>query len=553
MGEVVQSTRSRSGACPPAAAADHLAPSRRLQAELRAVLESVPAGVLLLDLSGRIRYFNTAFVNLFGLEIAQARRASHIDDLEAILKNHFRGATSLSFRWRASGDGELNPAVDELEVLKPSSRVIERASRPVEDDGRVTGWLEIYQDITSRRHFQSNLLQTEKMAALGQLVSGIAHELNNPLTAIMGYAQLLLVQASGAGTHGETKHIYQEAERARRIVKNLLFFARENKPERSRADLNEIVERTLALRSYELRIENIVVKISLAADLPPTMADPHQLQQVLLNLIVNAEQALLESRGSGHVHIRTYQSAPQRVSVEISDDGPGIASEISSRIFDPFFSTKPPGVGTGLGLSIVYGIVHQHGGEVTFENRAEGGTRFIVELPIVPVATSEPEKHAGAEAYTAAGVNKGHILVVEDEPTVARLIVDVLGDDGHQVEAVLDSQEGLARLSRARYDAVICDLRMPRLDGQAFYESLLRAGSPLSERVLFITGDTLTPRTRDFLEPRHLPHLDKPFLVEELKIAVSRLLERDAPNPDGSSPPPGADSSSRELESLEHQ
>jgi two-component system, NtrC family, sensor kinase len=533
--------------------AERSEPSRQLEVELRAVLESVPAGVLLLDLTGRIRYVNTAFAHLFGIEIGQARRASHIDDLEALLKNHFRGAKSLSFRWRAGRDGERNPAVDELEVLKPARRVIERSSRPVEDEGGVTGWLEIYQDITSRRHFQSNLLHTEKMAALGQLVSGIAHELNNPLTAIMGYAQLLLVHGSGVGSHGETKHIYQEAERARRIVKNLLLFARENKPERSRADLNEIVERTLALRSYELKIENIVVETSLAADLPLTMADPHQLQQVLLNLIVNAEQALLESRGSGQVYIRTYQSAPQRVSVDISDDGPGIATEISSRIFDPFFSTKPPGVGTGLGLSIAYGIVHQHGGEITFENRAEGGTRFVVDLPIVPVATAEPEKQAVVDAYTAVGVNKGNILVVEDEPTVARLIVDVLGDDGHHVEAVLDSQEGLARLSRVRYDAVICDLRMPRLDGQAFYESLLRAGSPLSDKMLFITGDTLTPRTRDFLEPRHLPHLDKPFLVEELKIAVSRLLERGAPNTAASSPLPAADSSPNELESLEHQ
>jgi len=501
----------------------------QLEAELRVVLDAVPAGVLLLDLAGRIRFLNPAFAQLFGLDWQQARRSGKIENLELLLGDRLRTVKSLSFRWRASRDGDQKPAVDELELLKPACRVIERSCRPVEDIiGRVVAWLEIYQDITSRRNFQSNLLQTEKMAALGQLVSGIAHELNNPLTAIMGYAQLLLGRGLPPVHLTETKHIYQEAERARRIVKNLLFFARENKPERSRANLNEIVERTLALRSYELKIENIIVETSLARDLPPTMADPFQLQQVLLNLLVNAEQALLESRGSGHVRIRTFRSAAQRVSMEVADDGPGIPPEISSRIFDPFFSTKPAGVGTGLGLSIVYGIVQQHGGEISFENCTGGGARFLVELPIVTVTATESTKEVVPEAAPRRGLSKGYILVVEDEPTVAHLIADVLTEEGHDVDAVLDSQEGLARLSRNRYNAIICDLRMPRLDGQAFYESLVRAGSPLRDKILFITGDTLAPRTRDFLDPLNLPHLDKPFLLEELKIAVNRLLEKDA-------------------------
>jgi len=529
MRETVESSNRGPGSFPPKMAVEDSSMSKHLEAELRVVLDAVPAGVLLLDTDGRVQFLNPAFAQLFGIDFRQARRAGHIENLELLLTNRFRGAKSLSFRWRASRDGESKPALDELELLTPVRRVIERSSLPVEDrDGRATGWLEIYQDITSRRHFQSKLLQTEKMAALGQLVSGIAHELNNPLTAIMGYAQLLLGRGLAPGHLTEMNHIYQEAERARRIVKNLLFFARENKPERSRADLNEIVERTLALRSYELKIENIIVETSLAPDLPPTIADPYQLQQVLLNLLVNAEQALLESRGSGHVGIRTFRSSAQRVSMEIVDDGPGVPAEIISRIFDPFFSTKPSGVGTGLGLSIVYGIVHQHGGEISFENRTGGGARFLVELPIVNVSVAEPAQETLPETMPGSNSSKGYILVVEDEPTVARLIADVLIEEGHDVDAVLDSQEGLARLSRNRYNAIICDLRMPRLDGQAFYESLVRAGSPLRDKILFITGDTLAPRTRDFLDPLNLPHLDKPFLLEELKIAVNRLLEKDA-------------------------
>jgi two-component system NtrC family sensor kinase len=358
------------------------------------------------------------------------------------------------------------------------------------------------------------------------LVSGIAHELNNPLTAIMGYGQLLLGQGLAPEQYSEASKVFQQAERARRIVKNLLYFARENEPERTRVDLNEIVERTLALRSYELRVENILVECDLAGDLPETMADPYQLQQVVLNLLTNAEQALLQDRGQGKVKIKTRMAEGRRIVVEISDDGPGVPRGIASRIFDPFFTTKPPGVGTGLGLSIVYGIVKRHRGEVTFENQSGGGARFVVELPVVEIPVNEREPAVPEFASDSQPVRSGRILVVEDEPSVAQLIVDVLREEGHQVEAVLESQEGLARLARAHYDLVVCDLRMPRLDGPAFHEALIRADSPAQDRILFVTGDTLAPRTMQFLEKSKLPYLAKPFLVEELKLAVNHRLQR---------------------------
>lgn len=376
------------------------------------------------------------------------------------------------------------------------------------------------------------------MAALGQLVSGIAHELNNPLTAIMGYAQLLLGKGLTPAQLSEAERVFQEAERARRIVKNLLYFARETRTERARADLNEIVERTLALRSYELRVEDIAVECDLAPRLPATLADPYQLQQVVLNLLVNAEQALLESRGHGHVWIRTRHvitgignKVRGRIVLEVADDGPGIPPEIASRIFDPFFTSKPSGVGTGLGLSIVYGIVHQHGGEVAFDNQPGGGARFIVDLPLIE-APAEARPAAGSHSQEAAfAVDSGNpvaparILAIEDEPTVAQLIVDVLREQGHEVDSVLDGQQGLRLLARNQYDLIICDLRMPHFDGQAVYQSLRRSGSPLLNRILFITGDVLAAQTREFLEPNRLPHLAKPFLVGELKLAVSRLLD----------------------------
>ncbi|MGA8072851.1 MAG: ATP-binding protein, partial [Candidatus Acidiferrales bacterium] len=266
---------------------------------------------------------------------------------------------------------------------------------------------------------------------------------------------------------------------------------------------------------------------SLAENLPLTLADPYQLQQVFLNLLVNAEQALLHNRGGGRVSIRTYQPSAQRVAFEVADDGPGVSPEIASRIFDPFFSTKSPGEGTGLGLSIVYGIVKQHGGDVYFENQTGGGARFVVDLPLVSAAEAESREEISPNAVQTTAVGASRILVVEDEASVANLISDVLKEEGHHVEVTLDGQEGLARLSRGHYDAILCDLRMPRLDGQAFYDALVQAGSAMKDRILFITGDTLAPRTRDFLEPRGLPHLDKPFLVEELKLSVHAILERD--------------------------
>jgi signal transduction histidine kinase/CheY-like chemotaxis protein len=502
--------------------------TQQLQAELSSLLDALEAGVILFDPSGRIRFANARFAQLFGLKLGLngSRTLQTHDELEALVAARLREPQALSHPWKQFMQGVEIPSHDEMELHCPVRKVLERYSRPVLGSDRQTaGWLELYYDVTAKREIQSKLLQTEKMAALGQLVSGIAHELNNPLTAIMGYAQLLLGHGLAVAQQAEAGKVFQEAERARRIVKNLLYFARENRPERKRVDINEIVERTLALRSYELRVEDIVVECDFAAGLPETMADPYQLQQVVLNLLVNAEQAILGDRGRGRVWIRTRQVSGERIALEISDDGPGIASSVASRVFDPFFTTKPSGVGTGLGLSIVYGIVQQHGGEVTLESQRGSGAKFIVELPVV---TTFAEGAASAPPVAVNVANaRGRILVVEDEATVAQLVADVLREEGHDVEATVDSQEGLTRISRSRFDLVICDLRMPRLDGPGFYDALVRAGSPIRDRIIFITGDTLASRSVEFLESHQLPYLAKPFLVEELKLAVGRMLDRD--------------------------
>jgi signal transduction histidine kinase/CheY-like chemotaxis protein len=502
----------------------------RLEGELSAMLGAVEAGVLLLDEAGQVRFANARLGELLGLNQAPPSRLRSFSDLAVALAGRLRHRERFrppGEELAAPGGADVPSARREIELAGPEGRLLERAIFPVRDRaGRQLGWLELYRDVTSQRLLQSKLLQTEKMAAIGQLVSGIAHELNNPLTGILGYAQLLLGRGLGPAQQGEATKIYEEAERASRIVKNLLLFARETQPERMPVELNEVVERALALRSYELKVEDIAVVRELDPGLPQTRADPIQLQQVVLNLLVNAEQAILEGRGHGTIRVRTARRGAARLALEVTDDGCGIDARIVSRIFDPFFTTKPPGIGTGLGLSIVYGIVQQHGGEITVESGPGRGAAFTVELPMVEAAREGfPERAAAPLAPVAVAERSRRILVVEDEPTVAQLIAEVLGGEGHRVDAVLDSQEGLDRLAREKYDLVICDLRMPRLDGQGFHRALVESRSGLDERLLFVTGDTLAPRTRAFLDRSGVPCLPKPFLVEELKLAVNRVLE----------------------------
>lgn len=512
-------------------------PVQQLQAELRSVLDSASTGMILYDPAGNVRFCNARFAQMFGIEAQELERLKTADDVGSALRPLLRDAKPFAEVRKRFAEGDKQPVRDEAELLTPRHRVIERSARPVLDgEGRAGGWLEVYSDITGEREIQAKMFQTEKMAAVGQLVSGIAHELNNPLTTIVGYAQLLLAHELKPGQLEQATKVYQQAERARQIVKNLLYFGRESEPQRRPADINEVIERTLALRSYELRIENIRVTCHLAPDLPRTLADPYQLQQVILNLLMNAEQALVEARGQGHVTIRTRRlpmakgllqvpGHAERIEIEVADDGPGIDPQVASRIFDPFFTTKPQGVGTGLGLSIVYGIVQQHGGEVTFESRPGRGARFRIELPVVAAHFAAAADTPPAQTDAAGVAAQGCILVIEDEPTIAQLVMDVLEEEGHKVEAVLDSKEALNRVARRNYDLLICDLRMPGLDGPTFYESLAQAGSPMRNRLLFMTGDTLGPRTLEFLKPRKLRYLAKPFLVEELKLAVREMLQ----------------------------
>jgi signal transduction histidine kinase/ActR/RegA family two-component response regulator len=517
----------------------------RAKAELETLLDSLESGVVIFDATGAIRHVNHSFGELFGLDRVRALELGNAKALTARLMDCFSDSEKYAAQWHEAVSGGGSGSREELALDRPTPRALERLVRPVFNrSGARIGWLEVFRDLTAQKLTHMKLQQTGKLAALGRMASGLAHELNNPLTSILGYAQLLLDPSRGAEKNSDLRKIYQQAERASHIAKNLLLFGRETRSERRPVDLNEIVRSTLSLREYELKLENIGVDSDLDPNLPPVLADPGQMQQVVLNLIVNAEQAIQEARRSGHIRIRTAKAREERVVLEVADDGPGIPPEIAANIFDPFFTTKPAGQGTGLGLSIAREIMEEFDGAIRLCSSTDSGATFQIELPAanaaalgqgkspsaaLPTWRTESAPHPAARAAESRRRRK-RVLVVEDEPTVAQLIADVLQEEGHDVETLLDSRKGLDRAERQSFDLVICDLKMPQLDGQAFYAALESSRNPLQHRILFVTGDTLAAHTMEFLQTHHLPFVAKPFLVEELKRAVDSVLNPAASN-----------------------
>jgi two-component system cell cycle sensor histidine kinase/response regulator CckA len=376
------------------------------------------------------------------------------------------------------------------------------------------------------RDIYHQLLQAEKMAALGQTISGVAHELNNPLATILSWAERL---SQRPGLEETTRRgletILSESERAARIVRNLLTFARKRQTTRAMVDVNQVIRETLALRAYEQRVNNVAVIEALAAGLPQVFADGHQIQQVLLNLVINAEQAMLAANGRGTLVVRTWHDARQEtIILEINDDGPGIPDDLQPKIFDPFFTTKEVGQGTGLGLTVAYAIVQEHGGRIRLESRPNRGASFYVELPVSGVRPAPPAAPRTRLETKPAVPAAGSILVVEDESALAAAVTDALRDAGFTVDYAADGEQALLKVGEQAYDAVVCDLKMPRLDGKAFYRALGTVAPGLLKRVIFVTGDVAGTQAEEFLEQSGCRWLAKPFRLADLLRTVRETL-----------------------------
>jgi len=376
-------------------------------------------------------------------------------------------------------------------------------------------------DDRSRELYQQ-LLQNEKLAAIGQLVSGVAHELNNPLATVLSWAERLSEMPLDDTSKRGVNVIAAEAERAARIVKHLLTFVHKRASTRAMVDLNQVVRDTLTLRNYDQSVNDISTLTALAGGLPKVFVDQYQMQQVLLNLITNAEQAMQAAHGRGTMVVRTWHDAERNLVVlEVTDDGPGVAPENKTRIFDAFFTTKEVGKGTGLGLSLAYSIVQEHGGRLRVDSAVGQGASFVMELPVTPGEPVAPSVPAQAPAIKLDGVR---VLLVEDEKGLAAAMSEALAHAGLVVDMAGDGEEALARVRQGQYDVVVCDLKVPRVSGMMLYRAIAAVAPALARRVIFVTGDVAATDTERSLTDSGCRWLVKPFLIGDLLRAVRETL-----------------------------
>jgi two-component system NtrC family sensor kinase len=388
--------------------------------------------------------------------------------------------------------------------------------------------LVIFADITEMKRAEDEIArqrealhQADKISALGSLLAGVAHELNNPLSIVVGRAAMLEDADLDPKVEAAVASIRTAAERCAKIVKTFLAMARQQAPTRRPVRIDRIVAAALDLLGYGLESGGIRVTADVPADLPPTMADPDQLTQVLTNLVTNAQQAMIGWSGRRELAIvAEHDRRHNQLRITVSDSGPGIPEELRSRIFDPFFTTKPAGGGTGIGLAVCRGIVEAHEGTISVVVAPGGGALFVITLPVVGTLGATPRSELPADHAGPAG----RVLIVDDEEDIRHMLAEILADDGHVVEQASNGREALERLSESRFDLVISDLIMPQLDGPGLYEELCRRDLAMASHLLFITGDTLSASARAFLQRVHRPAIEKPFVPADVRRAVRAAL-----------------------------
>jgi signal transduction histidine kinase/CheY-like chemotaxis protein len=426
------------------------------------------------------------------------------DSAEAIGRGDFSRRVSIQ-----SGDelGELAAVLNQTtENLQKSTAQLEKT-------------------VETLRKTQAQLIHSEKLSAVGEFVAGVAHELNNPLTSLIGFAELVQMGAVDDETRSSLKRITNSAERCHKIVQSLLSFARQHPPERKLTNINGIVDSVVDILIYELRTSNIEVVRNLSPQLPRLLVDPHQIQQVFLNIVNNARQAMEGYSAKGVIRITSHAEG-RRVQVLFQDNGPGISEENLQKIFNPFFTTKPVGKGTGLGLSLSYGIIQEHGGLITAESTLGKGTTFVIDLPITDQPETGATKPAQGQLQPSSAGKGRKILLVDDEEDILDMLKQVLAMQGYEVQTASDGENALKCLAGNRFDLIVSDWKMPGINGQQLYQRLLKNDAEMAGKMIFMTGDVLSEKTEKYLQDQGKMCLTKPFSVTDFQRAVGAIFQR---------------------------
>ncbi|HEX4628710.1 MAG TPA: ATP-binding protein, partial [Gemmatimonadales bacterium] len=507
---------------------------RRAKEQWETAFDALSEGIAVVDDEGRVRRSNRALANLLDKPLQNVIGTPLADAL-------LGGSNALHELLAATRRGERPaPLVARSESLRRTVRV--NAAR-IPGAATEQSIVVMVEDVTEQQALETQLVQSEKLAAVGQLVSGVAHELNNPLTSIAGLSEFLLEQKElGRKDRGHLQVIQEQAERAGRIVRNLLTFARKGSggAERVPVDLNDVIRRTLSLTAYDLKLKDITVERELSGALPDVFGDRHGLQQVVLNLVTNAAHAVAENPRERPRQITVSTWFDGQVHLRVADTGPGIPDEIAQSVFTPFFTTKEPGKGTGLGLSITYSIVESHGGQITLEPQSArggggagggGGAAFRVDLPPAPADAVRPALTPahGTPTVSASPSVKRTILLVDADPAVQRTIKALFARDGHDVEVAGDPQHALDLAQRGGFDLVITDARAmaPGKRGTLLAEELVSRMPALRERIIVATGD-VRPTTEETLARLGVRYVRKPFNLRDLRVEAARLWEATA-------------------------
>ncbi len=381
-------------------------------------------------------------------------------------------------------------------------------------------------ELTERAKLEQQLRQAEKLSAIGRMISGVAHELNNPLSVVKGYLELVLAHHDlSPGTRADLEKATLESNRAAKLVKSFLTLAREQPSHREPVQLNELVKRLVEVRHFDLLVAKTEVIVEMEPELPAVSADPDQIHQLVVNLMNNALQAMVDESRRGKLKIKTLVF-DGRVRVMVEDNGPGVPPQLVDKIFEPFFTTKEVGTGTGLGLSIAHTIMTEHKGRVFYQSSSLGGAGFVLEFPPAP---EKPRKGAVEGNTTVTGKAEvtpatGTILVLDDEKSIAEMLAEMLGLLGYTARVSHSGAQALELIEKEHFDLVISDFRMPGMNGRQFYEQALRKRPELARRIIFLTGDVVNEETQEFLKSMGNPHIAKPFSLSAVKTVVSEVI-----------------------------